>query len=102
VKSDQDDFLNIPWRKLLENLDDFGFSSSSTQMFHEYIEQAPATGEVFCFERSFTVPQASDYEFRLVALGQDEVLAIAAISPNGSEQRRCWSGMRSSRPAARR
>jgi diguanylate cyclase (GGDEF)-like protein/PAS domain S-box-containing protein len=78
VKSEGDRFLHIP---LAENggkrLENVGFSAADIETFHRYIGQALDTGQVQSFEVSLAAPQAFDYEIRLMAISQDEVLAIA-------------------------
>jgi diguanylate cyclase (GGDEF)-like protein/PAS domain S-box-containing protein len=78
VKSEGDRFLHIPLAenggKRLENL---GFSAAQLQIFHHHIGQALDTGEVQSIEINIAAPEACDYEIRLMAIGQDEVLAIA-------------------------
>jgi len=77
IRSKQSNFLNIPVEKISgKKLCDIGFSDETNRLLTIAIEQALASNETQVFEMDLSLQEAYLFEFRLVALGKGEVLAI--------------------------
>jgi hypothetical protein len=77
ISSKQGSFLNIPDKKISgKKLCDIGFSEETHRILTVAIEKALASDETQIFEMDLSLQETHLFEFRLVALGKDEVLAI--------------------------
>ena len=77
IRSKQESFLNIPVEKISgKKLCDIGFSEENSRLLTIAVEQALTSNETQIFEMGLSLQETHLFEFRLVALGKEEVLAI--------------------------